>query len=222
MISGASPAPLSTRQVLASGGEFDLPYTVIGETIWEFDFRCPIEGEIHAIVVHEYRYNVHQGDELYMEVSDPDGLGDQTEDPALAHRYLYGPAVDQVLAVEDGVGDVLWGLGDHQGTVRDVVDSSAALADHRKYDSFGRITQQSDDTVDYIFAYTGRPLDADTDLYDYRARWYDLQVGCFASEDPIGLAAGDANFYRYVGNSPVMNIDGPEGTTGLRGERGHH
>ena len=44
----------------------------------------------------------------------------------LAHRYLYGQAVDQVLAVEtfDEYGDpddILWGLEDHQGTIRDIV-----------------------------------------------------------------------------------------------------
>jgi len=39
----------------------------------------------------------------------------------LAHRYLYGVAVDQILAVEDDSGDILWGLADHQGTIRDVV-----------------------------------------------------------------------------------------------------
>jgi uncharacterized protein RhaS with RHS repeats len=29
----------------------------------------------------------------------------------------------------------------------------------------------------------------------------------FISEDPIGLAAGDTNFYAYVGNSPLNAID---------------
>jgi len=33
------------------------------------------------------------------------------------------------------------------------------------------------------------------------------------SEDPIGFASGDFNWYRYVGNSPVNRID----PLGLRG-----
>lgn len=40
---------------------------------------------------------------------------------------------------------------------------------------------------------------------------YDPTIGRFFSEDPIGFAGGDANLYRYVGNSPVHNTD-PLGT----------
>ncbi|MCR4415477.1 MAG: hypothetical protein NUV77_23960, partial [Thermoguttaceae bacterium] len=40
------------------------------------------------------------------------------------HRYLWGPAVDQILADEqlqaDGTSDMLWPLTDHLGTVRDL------------------------------------------------------------------------------------------------------
>ena len=41
-------------------------------------------------------------------------------------------------------------------------------------------------------------------------RWYDPEVGRWISEDPIGFAAGDANLYRYVGNSPTNYTD-PDG-----------
>ena len=39
---------------------------------------------------------------------------------------------------------------------------------------------------------------------------YDPSVGRFLSEDPIGFAGGDANLYRYVGNSPT-NFTDPSG-----------
>lgn len=42
----------------------------------------------------------------------------------LKHRYFHGAAVDQILAVEDKNGDVLWGLADHEGTIRDVVNAA--------------------------------------------------------------------------------------------------
>jgi hypothetical protein len=32
-------------------------------------------------------------------------------------------------------------------------------------------------------------------------------LGRFISQDPIGFGAGDANLYRYVGNSPLMYVD---------------
>ncbi len=45
----------------------------------------------------------------------------------MSQRYLYGNAVDEILAVEDAAGDVLWGLADHEGTIRDLVDSSSVV-----------------------------------------------------------------------------------------------
>ncbi len=67
---------------------------------------------------------------------------------------------------------------------------------------------QTDAAVDFLFGYAGRPWDAQTGLYDNRARWYDPAVGRFLSEDPSGFAGGqDLNLYRYVGNNPWTNTD---------------
>lgn len=44
-------------------------------------------------------------------------------------------------------------------------------------------------------------------LYYYRARYYSAELQRFISEDPIGLAGGDVNFYAYVGNNPVNRVD---------------
>lgn len=43
-------------------------------------------------------YWAYQGDDPLVELSDPDGLGGGVS-PALSHRYFYGSAVDQVLAI---------------------------------------------------------------------------------------------------------------------------
>jgi len=42
---------------------------------------------------------------------------------------------------------------------------------------------------------------------DYPDSHYDPQVGRFVQKDPIGLAAGDTNLYRYVSNEPIKNND---------------
>jgi RHS repeat-associated protein len=101
----------------------------------------------------------------------------------------------------------LWALADNQGTVRDVVDSTGTVVNHVTYDSFGGITSQSNPTASMRFGYTGREFDEETGQYYYRARYYDAAVGEFISEDPIGFNGGDANLYRYVGNSPINRID---------------
>ncbi|KLU02240.1 biogenesis of outer membrane [Rhodopirellula islandica] len=154
----------------------------------------------------------------------------------LSSRYLYGEMVDQLLADEqydDGAGpeistttaaatsgETYWALNDHLGSVRDLVDNSGEIRQHVAYDSFGnRIVEQDydasgtaissshPDAIDALFGYTGRDWDADADLQNNRARWYDPATGRWLSNDPIGFAAGDANLYRYVGNGPTNAID---------------
>ncbi len=51
-----------------------------------------------------------------------------------------------------------------------------------------------------------REIDSATGLYYVRNRWYDVMLGRFLSEDPIGLAGG-INPYVYAGNDPVNNTD---------------
>jgi RHS repeat-associated protein len=87
------------------------------------------------------------------------------------------------------------------------VNSAGVVQNHRKYDSFGNLTSQSDAGITTRFGYTGREFDPDTGLYFYRSRYYDPLVGRFISEDSIGFEAGDTNLYRYVRNSPVNYTD---------------
>lgn len=57
--------------------------------------------------------------------------------------------------------------------------------------------------------YTAREFDPETNLYFYRARFYDPATGRFLSEDPIGFTAG-IDFYSYVSNDSTNLID-PKG-----------
>ncbi|MEQ8788186.1 MAG: RHS repeat-associated core domain-containing protein [Pirellulaceae bacterium] len=134
---------------------------------------------------------------------------------ALTNRYLHGPMVDQVLADEDDMGDVLWALTDNLGSVRDLVENDGTVANHITYDAYGNITSETAPSVDFIYAYTGRERDEESDLQFNRARYYDPNIGQWTSEDPIGFEAGDANVRRYVGNSPLNHTD----PTGLLSEK---
>ena len=153
---------------------------------------------------------------LLLSDSDPLGLAGPTV-PNLSQRYLYSPAVDQLLAETDftsGVGKVFWGLADHEQTIRDLVDSSGAVVDHRTYNSFGQITSETNASISFPFAYTGERLDSATGLTNLNARWYNAAAGRFINEDPSGFASGDTNFYRYVRNNPLTMID-PTGLNGV-------
>ena len=152
-----------------------------------------------------------------------------TGDPAdpltlenLSHRYLWNPAaVDQLMADEQVTdpavaGDIVWPLGDHQCTIRDlaVYDSSTdttTVVNHRTFDAYGNLQSQTNAAIDCLFAYTGRPLDQATDLQNNLHRWYDPAVGRWMSEDPIGFEGGETSTSIYIGNSPVVAVD-PTGT----------
>jgi len=140
----------------------------------------------------------------------------------LRWRYLWGPAVDQILAEEEvdgGTADLVqWTLTDHLNTVRDIAKydpgtDTTTVVNHLVYDAFGRVTSESNPAVDSLFLFTARPLDADTGLQNNLNRWYDAAVGRWLSEDPIRFAAADDNLYRYADNRPTTARDSGGTTT---------
>ena len=136
--------------------------------------------------------------------------------PLIQHRYVWSDNVDDLLADEQNPGlssrNTLWALSDHLGSIRDIADTNestgtTSIANHRRYDSFGRRVWETNDAVDLVFGYTGKLFDETTRLQNNLNRWYDSSTGRWISQDPIGFAAGDANLYRYVGNGPTNATD---------------
>jgi len=143
--------------------------------------------------------------------------------PTRRQRYLWGPAVDQILAEEEvdgGTADlVAWTLTDHLNTVRDIAKfdpqtGATTVVNHLVYDAFGNVTSESNPAVDSLFLFTARPFDGDTGLQNNLNRWYDPAVGRWLSEDPVGYDAGDINLFRYCANNPVLYTD-PSGSDWL-------
>ncbi|MFO1065395.1 MAG: RHS repeat-associated core domain-containing protein [Pirellulales bacterium] len=147
------------------------------------------------------------GDEVLLVL---DGTG------KVVNRYLHGAAVDEVLAEDtisaSGDVDTLWTLGDHQGSIRDLVrfnetTSSATVVDHIMYDAFGRTVDETHPEVDHLYGYTGREYDDAIALQYNRARFYDAEQGRWISQDPMSFAAGDVNLYRYAGSRTTDQSD---------------
>ena len=80
----------------------------------------------------------------------------------LETRYLYGDAVDQILARVSASGLVAWYLTDHLGSVRDIMNDSGAILDHRDYDAFGNITYETNPAAGDRYGFTGREFDITT------------------------------------------------------------
>lgn len=108
---------------------------------------------------------------------------------------------------------------DQKSLLRDALGSTVALADASgavttsyTYEPFGKATSSGAASTN-SFQYTGRESDANG-LTELRARYYSPTLQRSLSEDPIGLAGGQANLYAYVSNSP-MNLVDPSGLCGL-------
>lgn len=123
---------------------------------------------------------------------------DQTGN-ALA-RYAQDIIIDEPLA-QLRSGMTSYYERDAIDSVTSLSNSAATLAGTFTYDSFGKLTA-STGTVTNPLQYTAREFDAETGIYEYRARYYDQNVGRFLSEDPTKFDGG-INFYAYVTNDPV-------------------
>ena len=136
----------------------------------------------------------------------------------IERHYTHSATVDEPLQVEtfDDSGnfeDRYTYHTDHLGSIRFLTDAAGNISSAYDYDSYGNIIIQLE-SVEQPFLFTGREWDGATELYHYRARFYDPNMGRFISEDPIGFAAGDLNTSRYVWNNPLSWTD-PSGLNGV-------
>ncbi len=108
----------------------------------------------------------------------------------------------------------LYALQDPNWNVVAIANTSGAIQERYCYDAYGKptiltptFTTRGTSSYAWTYLYTGRELDLETGLYDYRNRIYHPFLGRFITKDPIGYSTGDASLYRYVFNNPVMFVD---------------
>lgn len=113
---------------------------------------------------------------------------------------IYGPG--GLLAFKTAAG-TFFPLKDHLTSTRLVIDQQDVVVGERDYAPSGS-TLRAQGSAGTAYLYTGQELDAQTKLYNYRARFYDPDLGRFYSPDP---ANQDTAPYAYVGNNPLSFID---------------
>ena len=112
-------------------------------------------------------------------------------------------------------GEVLYYANDANMNVTALVDAATGLVVERyHYDPYGEVlfmeadwTPRAASAFDNAVLYTGRRLDAETGLFYYRARYYDVALGRFINRDPIGYDGSPWNLYEYVGSRPTILLD---------------
>jgi RHS repeat-associated protein len=112
---------------------------------------------------------------------------------------------------EDTSGTAAFFSFDALGNTRQLIGNDGTVLNSYAYDVFGAATL-ANESVSNPFRFVGRfGVTAElTGLHYMRARHYDASVGRFTSADPVNLAGGDFNMYRYANNSPEVFSD-PQG-----------
>jgi RHS repeat-associated protein len=138
-------------------------------------------------------------------------------DDTVQRTYLLGDSPDQRFAyLGAGGNDLGWYLTDRLGTVRAIVNSTGLFTAQYQYKGAFKTEMQiirpTAVTVGQAFdeerfGWAGREYDPVTFLQYNRARWYDPLTARWLTEDPLGLAGGDTNLYRFVGNNPANQTD---------------
>lgn len=144
--------------------------------------------------ITEFQYD---GDRLIAEYSGSSG--------GMLQRYVHGDRVDEPLVWYQGSARN-WLHADRQGSIVAVSDANGDVTPYT-YDAYG----VPDDWGGVRFRYTGQIALHEAELYHYKARVYDPQLGRFLQTDPTGYDDG-LNWYAYVGNDPLNGTD-PSGET---------
>jgi RHS repeat-associated protein len=111
-------------------------------------------------------------------------------------RYEQNQNIDEPLAMLRSSATCYF-HADGLGSVTSLSNSAGSIANTYAYDSYGNWNS---------FRYTGREFDSETNLYYYRARYYDPTAGRFLSEDPLQLVFSDSQ-YQYAAANPITRND---------------
>jgi RHS repeat-associated protein len=117
-------------------------------------------------------------------------------------EYVYYPGTFEPLARIDafpGGHEVLYFHNDPNGCPTRMTDRSGNVKWRTRYGAWGQAVETREDAVENPLRLVGQYEDHETGLVYNRFRYFDPAVGQFASQDPIGLVAGE-NLYAYGRN----------------------
>jgi RHS repeat-associated protein len=117
-------------------------------------------------------------------------------------KFVHGPGIDEPVATDNGTS-LSYFHADSLGSVVKTTSAAGSVTFTRQYDAYGTLQAG---TATPGHAFTAREWDPESNLYYYRARYFDPRIGRFLSEDSAGQVNGP-NLYAYVEDDPINNID---------------
>ncbi len=143
-----------------------------------------------------------------------------TPDGQLLAEYGPGGLIAQYIQGEGPVARIAAGSTayyhyNRTGDVTELTGTGGAVLNRYRYLPFGEVLSSTEAVANPFTFVGGAGVVSDIDgLYLMGNRHYDPETGRFTSPDPVGIEAGEANFYRYAGNNPAVLID-PDGLSGF-------
>ena len=136
-----------------------------------------------------------------------DGLDivQEIENGTVTVNYVRTLNIDEPLARIKTDGTIRFYQQDALGSVIALTDETGVIKTQYSYDPFGAVIITGE-ASDNPFQFAGRENDG-TGLLFERNRYLSFELQRYISQDPIGFAGGDVNFYSRVGNNPVNFVD---------------
>jgi len=122
----------------------------------------------------DYKRYVYDGEQI---------IAEYNSSGTLLRKYVYGPGIDEPVAMITASGTKYYYHFDGLGSVIALSNASHNIVEQYSYDVFGEPNRVS--AVGNPYMFTGRAYDPNTGLYDYRARVYKPQIGRFLQTDPV-------------------------------------
>ncbi len=163
------------------------------------DWQCLEERDGSGDLVARYTYTTGYIDAVAVQERDLNGDDDFADDDEVV--YYHSNTLYSIYALSDADENVI---------------------ERMRYDSYGAATVLDADfsgdadgtsDVENPYTFTARRLDLESDLMQYRNRYYDPALGRFISRDPAGYS-DRLLLYGYAGDNPSLRTD----PLGLRAE----
>jgi RHS repeat-associated protein len=192
-------------------------YDALGRRIRKIVTNGGITGTV-ANITYTYFYD---GQQIVEEL---------TTDNSTLRQFVWGQYIDELTQLKTYAdtgtqplaAGVYYPLQDLLYRTAATTNSSANVVEAYDYDAYGNTLMYSGPGTDGLwftnddvatvqpaceYLFTGRQYDAETQIYFYRARYYQPGLGRFVGRDPKGFDSGDWNLYQYVGGDPVNATD---------------